>query len=209
MNWFRNNFGYEIVQNAKNKKINEWDAIYDKALESCAGSSGLLLIPYFTGAAAPYWDMDAKGVLAGLTETTNINDFIRSLFEGLAYESKQILELMEEDTGIKIKELRLYGGASLSDIWNQIFADVMGITAITTSTHETTALGAAICVAKGTGFYKTFEDAVENMVRVKKQYIPNDRNNKIYSKIYEEVYKDFYKLIQNKIKKLSLIIKQG
>ncbi|MHB8277127.1 MAG: xylulokinase [Candidatus Humimicrobiaceae bacterium] len=209
MNWFRNNFGYEIVQEAKNKKINAWDAIYDKALESNAGSSGLILIPYFTGAAAPYWDMSARGVLVGLAETTNKNDLIRSIFEGLAYESKKILELMEEDTGIKIKEIRMYGGASLSDTWNQIFSDVMGIPAFTTSTHETTALGAAICVAQGIGFYKTFEEAVENMVRVKKEYNPNEKNTKLYSKIYEEVYKNFYKLIQEKIKKLSLIINQG
>jgi len=208
MNWFRNNFGYEIIQKARNKKINTWDAIYNKALESNAGSSGLMLIPYFTGAAAPYWDMSAKGVLSGLTETIDISDLIRSIFEGLAYESRLILELMEDDTNIKIKEIRMYGGASLSDIWNQIFADVIGIPTFTTTTHETTALGAAICAAKGIGFYKTFEDAVENMVKVKKQYIPDEKNTKIYSRIYREVYKDFYKLIQEKIKKLSLIIKQ-
>lgn len=209
MNWYKNNFGYEMVMEAKNKNLNIWENIYNKALESSPGSSGLILIPYFTGAGSPFWDMDARGVLFGLTESNSNNDFIRSIFEGLAYESKKVLELMEKDTGIKVKEVRMYGGSANSDIWNQIFSDVLGIPTITTITPETTALGAAICVAKGVGAYKTFEEAVENMVKLKKEYRPNEKNNRLYLKIYEEVYKNFYELIQEKIKKLSLIIRQN
>ncbi|GAJ04002.1 unnamed protein product, partial [marine sediment metagenome] len=163
MVWYRDNFGTLEIEEAEKKKRNVWEVIYKKAEEVPAGSIGLMTIPYFAGAGGPFWDVRARGVITGLLETHNRNHLIRSIIEGQAYEAKRIIEAMERVTSIKLSEIRMYGGSSVSDIFNQIFSDVLNVPVVTTNTTEATALGSAICAAKGGGVYITFSEAVKNM----------------------------------------------
>ena len=205
MKWYRDNFGYIEVEEARVKDKNEWEIIYSKANEAPVGNIGLILIPYYNGASAPYWDLRARGVIAGLLENHGRPHIIRAILEGQAYEIRKMVDLISSDTGIPIEEIRMYGGSAVSDIWNQTFSDCLNIKVAITDTAEATSLGAAICAAVGVGLYSNDNDAVNNMIRVEKEYKPNDENYKIYSKYYEEVYKDFYDKIQNNMHASSVI----
>lgn len=205
MKWYRDNFGYLEVEEARTKDKNIWEVIYSKANEAPVGNIGLILIPYYNGASAPYWDLRARGIIAGLLENHGRPHIVRAILEGQAYETRKMADLISSDTGIPIREIRMYGGSAVSDIWNQTFSDCLNVKVTTTDNAEATSLGAAICAAVGVGLYSNDRQAVNNMVRIKKEYEPNDENYKIYSKYYEEVYKDFYDKIQSNMHASSVI----
>ncbi|MCK5566699.1 MAG: xylulose kinase, partial [Actinomycetia bacterium] len=178
-----------------------------KAGEIPAGSLGLMTLPHFAGAGGPYWDVRGRGVMTGLLETHNRNHLIRSIIEGQAYESRKIIEAMEKVTSNKLEEVRMYGGSSVSNIFNQIFSDVLNIPVVTTDTSEATALGAAICAAKGSGIYTTFDRAVDNMVKIDKRFEPNKENSELYDELYNDVYYEIYNRLSDLMHKTSLITK--
>ena len=115
---------------------------------------------------------------------------------------------MEKGTGIKISEVRMYGGSARSELWNQIFVDILGIKVCSTKTVETTALGAAICAASGAGIYSNIEEAADYMVQVKREYSPNATNHQLYDRLYHEVYCKFYDRVHDLIHNASGIIKE-
>jgi xylulokinase len=115
---------------------------------------------------------------------------------------------MEKGTGIPISEVRMYGGSARSDLWNQIFSDILGIKLCTTKTVETTALGAAICAAAGVGIYASIDDAACHMVQVKKEYLPRADRRHLYDRLYHEVYCKFYDRVQDVVHTASGIIKE-
>jgi xylulokinase len=207
MIWYRDNFGGEEIREAKKNKKNTWEVIYNKAKEVPAGSIGLMTLPYFAGASGPYWDVRGRGVITGLLENHNRSHLIRSIIEGQAYESRRIIEAMEKVTSIKLEEIRMYGGSSVSDIFNQIFSDVLNIPVVTTGTSEATALGAAICAAKGGGIYKDFNEAVDNMVKINKRFEPDKKNSGLYDELYNDVYRNIYDRLSDLMHKTSLITK--
>ena len=90
-------------------------------------SNGVYLVPAFTGLGAPYWDMDARGVMVGLTRGANKNHIIRAALESIAYQTRDVLEVMEEDSGISLKELRVDGGASANNFLMQFQSDILGV----------------------------------------------------------------------------------
>ncbi len=205
MKWYRNNFGSEEIEEAKIKNRNIWETIYAKAEEAPIGNIGLIMIPYQNGACGPYWDLRARGVMAGFLENHGKPHIIRAIIEGQAYETRKITEFMTKDTGIPIKEIRMHGGSAVSDIWNQTFADCMGVKVTTTDTVEAASLGAAICTAVGVGLYSDAEQAVKNMVRIDKEYMPEKANYETYSRYYNDVYKNFYDKIQENMHSASVI----
>lgn len=205
MSWYRDNFAYEEQQRVKKSGEDVWDIIYNQAKDVPAGSLGLMVVPFFQGALAPYWDIRSRGVIAGFLMDHGKPHLVRAIMEGQAYESQKMREMMEEGTGILVKELRMYGGAAKSDIWNQIFADIMNVVICTTSTTETTALGAAICAAKGGGVYSSMQEAVRAMVKLKDRYVPDPETAGLYSRLYEEGYKPLYGRIQHQMHQISVI----
>ncbi len=207
MIWYRDNFGSEEIREAEKKKKNIWEVIYNMAQEVPAGSTGLMTLPHFAGAGGPYWDVRGRGIITGLLETHNRSHLIRSIIEGQAYESRKIIESMEKVTSNKLNEIRMYGGSSVSNIFNQIFSDVLNIPVVTTDTSEATALGAAICAAKGGGIYTTFDEAVDNMVKINKRFEPNKENSGLYDELYNDVYYEIYDRLSDLMHKTSLITK--
>ncbi len=117
-------------------------------------TAGVYVVPAFTGLGAPYWDMEAKGAIFGLTRGVNKNHIIRATLESLAYQSKDVLSAMEKDSKIKLSKLRVDGGATANDFLMQFQADILGVGVERPKVIETTALGAAYLAGLHTGFYK-------------------------------------------------------
>ena len=208
MRWFRENFGHKLVEEAINKRIDTWTYIYDQAKHSEVGSLGVILVPYFNGAGPPYWDLETGGVIIGLTTDTKCYHIIRAIMEGLAFEVKRHVRLLESSSGTEINELLMYGGSSRSDVWNQIFSDVVGVEVLVPETPETTSLGAAMCAAVGSGIYKSFEEAVKNMVHFRKRYSPNPKAKEVYEKLFERCYLPIYESVRVIILEAKNLVKQ-
>lgn len=124
-------------------------------------SNGVYLVPAFTGLGAPYWDMEARGVMVGLTRGANKNHIIRAALESIAYQTRDVLEVMEEDSDIKLKELRVDGGASANNFLMQFQSDILGVPIKRPNIIETTSLGAAYLAGLAVGFWSCKEEIWE------------------------------------------------
>jgi glycerol kinase len=125
---------------------------------SVPNNGDVYFVPAFTGLGAPYWDSNARGLLTGISRGTTKAHIARAALEAMAFQTMDVLRVMEQDTGIKIKELRVDGGASVNNLLMQFQADLAGIPVIKPSITETTALGAAYLAGLSTGFWDSIED---------------------------------------------------
>ncbi|CAM3155781.1 glycerol kinase [Lactobacillus bombicola] len=116
------------------------------------------VVPAFTGLGAPYWDSAARGAVFGVTRGTNRNDFIKATLQSLAYQTRDVVDTMQIDSGIKIPTLRVDGGASNNDYLLQFQADLLGIKIERAQTLETTALGAAFLAGLAVGYWKDLDE---------------------------------------------------
>ena len=123
--------------------------------ESVPDSGGVTLVPAFAGLGAPHWDAYARGTILGLTRDTTAAHMARAALEGIAFQVADLLDAMRGDTAIKLKELRVDGGASRSELLMQFQADILGVPVVRPSVVETTALGAAYLAGLGVGFWKS------------------------------------------------------
>lgn len=208
MSWFRDNFTGLEVENTQEEKKDTWDKLYNLATQVPPGNEGLMLIPYYSGAASPYWDLKARGVIFGFLLHHGKSHMVRAILEGLAFESRRKKEFMEKGSKVPITKVRMYGGSAKSSIWNQIFADILGVEVGILKTPETTALGAAICAAVGGQVYSNFEEAVKKMVRVGRTFLPNFEKREIYDNLYSQVYSKLYDRVQDLIHTASKIIEE-
>jgi glycerol kinase len=106
-------------------------------------AGGVFVVPAFTGLGAPYWDPNARGTLVGLTRGTTKAHIARAALESIAFQSAEVLEAMQKDSGEKLAELRVDGGAAANDLLMQFQADLLGVPVVRPRVLETTALGAA------------------------------------------------------------------
>ena len=130
----------------------------DELAESVPNSNGVYFVPAFTGLGAPYWDMYARGTIVGLTRGANAAHICRSVLEAIAYQMTDLLEAMKQDSDIELSELRVDGGASVSDIMMQIQSDMIRTNVNRPKMVETTAIGAAYLAGLATGFWKDTEE---------------------------------------------------
>ena len=121
-------------------------------------SAGVYLVPAFTGLGAPYWDMYARGLMVGLTRGAGRNHIIRAALESIAYQTADVLQAMERDAGLPLRELRVDGGASANNFLMQFQADIIGRTLRRPMIRETTALGAAYLAGLATGVWRDLDD---------------------------------------------------
>ncbi len=117
-------------------------------------SEGVYVVPAFVGLGAPYWDMYARGAIFGLTRGTSKSHLIRATLESLAFQTRDVLEAMEKDSGQKLSLLRVDGGACANNLLMQFQADILGVPVQRPRIFETTALGAAFLAGLATGFWK-------------------------------------------------------
>ncbi len=143
-------------------------------------TNGVYIVPAFAGLGAPHWDMYARGTVLGLSRGSNKNHFIRAGLESIAYQSKDVIEAMKEDSGIDIEKLRVDGGACKNNFLMEFQADILGVEVERPKTIETTALGAAYLAGLAVGFWKSKEE-ISNNIQIDTEFEPkmskNEREN--------------------------------
>lgn len=140
------------------------------------------VVPAFVGLGAPYWDQDARGAVFGLTRGTTEKDFIKATLQGIAYQVRDILGAMEEDTGIDIPVLKVDGGAANNDYLMQFQADILNTSVQRAGDLETTALGAAFLAGLAVGYWQDF-DEIKAVIKDGKRFevqMDDKRRNKLY-----------------------------
>jgi len=150
---------------------------------SVPDTGGVYFVPAFVGLGAPHWDSQARGMLSGLTAASGKAHIARAALEAIAYQTRELVEAMEADSGEELKELRVDGGAAASDFLMQFQADILGKRIVRPADAETTALGAAYLAGLATGFFKSLGE-LEQFWRADKVYEPNmapQRREDLYS----------------------------
>ena len=145
------------------------------------GSNEVYVVPAFAGLGAPYWDMYARGAIFGLTRDTGKDHIIKATLESLAYQTKDILNAMQEDAGLQLKSLKVDGGACANNILMQFQADILGTEVERPEVIESTAMGAAYFAAIQIGLWKK-EDILNNR-KIQKRFMPqmdSATRNKLY-----------------------------
>ncbi len=138
---------------------------------SVPDSGGVVLVPAFAGLGAPYWDAYARGALVGITRATGKAHIARAALESIAFQVCDVLDAMESDTGIKVSELRVDGGASVNDLLMQMQADLLGVSVVRPTVIETTALGAAYLAGLAVGLWED-KDAIAGRWQVDRVFTP-------------------------------------
>ena len=163
--WLRDQMG--LIASAS-----ESEAVAD----SVEGNAGVYFVPAFVGLGAPYWDSAARGTISGITAATTRAHLVRAALESIAYQTRELVEAMEADSGQRISELRADGGAAANDFLMQFQADILDVPIVRPADAETTALGAAYLAGLAAGFWRSVED-VERFWRVERKFEPRMANS--------------------------------
>jgi glycerol kinase len=145
--WLRDSLG--IIKNSED---------VETLAATVADSGGVYLVPAFVGLGAPHWDPYARGTMVGLTRGSTAAHIARAALESIAFQTADVMQAMEADSGVRLKELRVDGGASRNNLLMQFQADVLGIPVIRPAVSETTAWGAACLAGLATGVWKSAGD---------------------------------------------------
>jgi glycerol kinase len=155
--WLRDNLG--LIQSAA-----ETEAV----AQSVEDAGGVYFVPAFSGLFAPYWDMDARGVIVGLTRYVTRAHLVRATLEAICYQTRDVLEAMQADaahradSGIQLTALKVDGGATVNNFLMQLQADILGVPVVRPRVHETTALGAAYAAGLATGLWSSLDELRAN-----------------------------------------------
>ena len=138
---------------------------------SVPDSGGVFLVPAFVGLGAPYWDSYARGTMVGLTRGTTPAHITRAALEAIAYQGAELLEAMQQDSGLVLSELRVDGGAARNDLLMQMQADILGVPVVRPRVTETTALGAAYLAGLAVGYWESIEQ-ISQQWRAERRFEP-------------------------------------
>ena len=125
-------------------------------------NGGIYIVPAFSGLFAPYWRSDARGIVVGLTRYINRGHIARAALEATAFQTREVLDAMEQDSGVKLTSLKVDGGMVHNNLLMQFQADILGVPVIRPKVAETTSLGAAYAAGLATGFWNNLEDLRQN-----------------------------------------------
>lgn len=153
-------------------------------------TEGVYVVPAFVGLGAPYWDSDVRGAIFGLTRGTSKEHFVRATLESLAYQTKDVLDAMEADSGISLKALRVDGGAVANNFLMQFQSDLLNVPVERPVISETTALGAAYLAGLAVGFWKDRSEIAEHW-HLDKQFQPEMEQD-----VREEIYGGWQKAVR-------------
>src|SRR5687767_15841309 len=140
----------------------------EELAQTVEDNGGCYIVPAFSGLFAPYWKSNARGVVAGLTRYVNAGHIARATLEATAYQSREVVEAMNQDSGVDLESLKVDGGMVGNDLLMQFQADLLGVPVIRPKVAETTALGAAYAAGLATGLWSTEEELRENWVEDKR-----------------------------------------
>ena len=125
-------------------------------------TAGCYVVPAFVGLGAPYWDQNARGIIMGLTRGTNRCHIARAALESIAFQANDVITAMEEDSGMRIRSVKVDGGASANNFLCQFLADITGVEVQRPKCIESTALGAAYMAGLAVGFWKSEDELATN-----------------------------------------------
>ena len=180
--WLRDEL--KILYNAKQSEF------YATSVED---TNGVYVVPAFTGLGAPHWNMYARGCVMGLTRGANREHLVRASLESIAYQVKDVLHAMEEDSGLKLAGLKVDGGASANNFLMQFQSDILDTNINRPKVVETTALGAAYLAGLAVGFYSSKDD-IKNSWIIDKEFKPNMEEAK-----RANLYKGWKKAVQRSL----------
>jgi glycerol kinase len=140
----------------------------EELAQTVEDNGGCYIVPAFSGLFAPYWRSDARGVIAGLTRYVNAGHIARATLEATAFQSREVSDAMDADSGVKLESLKVDGGMVQNGLLMQFQADILGVPVIRPKVAETTALGAAYAAGLATGFWGEVEDLRENWAEDKR-----------------------------------------
>lgn len=149
--WLRDNLG--LIQSS---------AEVEALAKSVEDNGGIYFVPAFSGLYAPYWKSDARGVIAGMTRYVNKGHIARAALEATAYQTCEVLEAMEHDSGVKLKALKVDGGMVFNELLMQFQSDILDVPVVRPKVAETTALGAAYAAGLAVGFWKDYDELRAN-----------------------------------------------
>ncbi len=129
---------------------------------SVEDSGGIYFVPAFSGLFAPYWQSDARGVIVGLTRFVNKGHLCRAALEATAYQTREVLDAMEQDSGVQLTALKVDGGMVYNDLLMQFQADILGVPVVRPRVAETTALGAAYAAGLAVGYWSSLDELRQN-----------------------------------------------
>ena len=187
LRWFRDTLAQAELAQADA----EGRDVYDLLMQELPDSPGTaMVLPHFTGSGTPYLDLESKGAIVGLTLSTTKGELIKGILEGISYEIKQNLAMLQ-DAGVVINEVRAIGGGAKSEKWLQLKADMFGKKVIALDISEGVCLGTAILSGTAIGKYDSIETAVEQLVTPRNVYYPRAEHAQRYDeklKAYEQIY---------------------
>jgi xylulokinase len=169
------------------------------------GAEGLVLLPYWQGVMAPYWNADARGLWLGFSGAHGRAHMYRALMEGLALEQALSTDLVEAELGARISNYVAIGGGASSALWRQIFADATGRVVRSSSTVEATSLGAGMAAAVGAGWFETFEAAAAAMRgEIVAETRPDPAGVEAYRRV-ASIYRELYPRLESLFGPLAVI----
>jgi glycerol kinase len=147
-------------------------------------NGGVYFVPAFAGLGAPYWDPHARGTISGITRGTTQSHIARAALEAIAYQSADVIDAMQRDSGVSLSELRVDGGGSANDFTMQFQADVLGVPVIRPNVTETTALGAAYLAGLQSGFWPDTESVAAHWREERRfaPHMPEAQRNELLAK---------------------------
>jgi glycerol kinase len=145
--WLRDNLG--LIGNS---------AEIEPLAKSVDDNGGIYFVPAFSGLFAPYWRSDARGVIVGLTRFVTKGHLARAALEATAFQTREVLEAMEKDSGVRLTALKVDGGMVFNELLMQFQADILGVPVVRPKVAETTALGAAYAAGLAVGFWKDLDE---------------------------------------------------
>ncbi len=170
--WLRDNLG--LI--AKSSEVEE-------LARTVEDSGGIYFVPAFSGLFAPYWKSDARGAILGLTRYVNKGHLARAVLEATAYQTREVLDAMEKDSGVQLKALKVDGGMVFNELLMQFQADILDVPVIRPKVAETTALGAAYAAGLAVGFWRNYDELRVNWGKDKEWQPQMDaaRREKLFS----------------------------
>jgi glycerol kinase len=180
--WLRDNLG--II--AKSSDVEDLAA-------SVADNGDVYIVPAFSGLYAPYWKDNARGVIAGLTRYATRAHIARAALEATAYQTRDVLTAMEQDSGIKLSELRVDGGMVVNELLMQFQADILDVAVVRPKVTETTALGAAYAAGLATGYWRNTDELTKNW-GIAKRWTPamsKEQRGRLYAAWQKAVVRSF------------------
>ena len=187
LRWFRDTFCETEREQAQAARLDPYDLILRHA---SADPTSLLVLPHFAGSGTPTFDTSSKGAILGLTFTTNKTDLAKALLEGLTFELRLNLEVLQRG-GVVIDELRAIGGGARSMQWLQLKADVTGIRVTRPRLTEAAAWGAALLAGHGAGFFPDLKLAANQRLHIERSFTPDPGRLRKYNDryaLYQQIY---------------------